>query len=176
MLAFHGELAFLLRTFFFVLARHAGRLCRACAENIRMALLCFAAIFVARWIAVQTGRLAWRGFSALERELMIWFVPRGLITAVLGIEVVEARGATFEFLPSLAFAVILLTNLTSVDRSCAGARSSTHRARGVLKRCTVPKLYFRTLDRKLMTSIDSRSNSGSKLRCRFLPTVNPPGC
>ncbi len=42
---------------------------------------------------------------------MVWFIPRGLITAVLGIQVLEARGATFEFLPSLAFAVVLLTNL-----------------------------------------------------------------
>jgi hypothetical protein len=41
---------------------------------------------------------------------MIWFLPRGLITAVLGIQVLEARGTQFEFLPSLAFAVILLTN------------------------------------------------------------------
>ena len=42
---------------------------------------------------------------------MVWFLPRGLITAVLGIDVLEARGAAFEFLPSLAFAVILLSNL-----------------------------------------------------------------
>lgn len=43
---------------------------------------------------------------------MVWFVPRGLITVVLGIQVVESRGASFAFLPSLAFAVVLLTNLT----------------------------------------------------------------
>jgi len=48
----------------------------------------------------------------LKRELMVWFVPRGLITAVLGIEVVEARGTVFAFLPSLAFAVVLLSSLT----------------------------------------------------------------
>ncbi len=111
MLTFHGELAFLLRTFFFVLlgtlVEYAGL-----RKNIMLALLCFAAIFVARWVAVQTGRLAWRTFSALELELMVWFLPRGLITVVLGIEVLEARGSGFAFLPSLAFAVVLLTNLT----------------------------------------------------------------
>jgi len=63
-------------------------------------------------VVVQTGRLAWRSFTSMERELMLWFVPRGLITAVLGIEVLEARGEAFAFLPSLAFAVILLSNLT----------------------------------------------------------------
>ena len=110
MLTFHGELAFLLRTFFFVLL---GMLVDfdGLRRSIWLALLCFAAILVARGVAVETGRLAWRDFSALERELMLWFVPRGLITAVLGIEVLEARGTDFEFLPSLAFAVILLTNL-----------------------------------------------------------------
>jgi hypothetical protein len=43
---------------------------------------------------------------------MVWFLPRGLITVVLGIEVLEGRGSDFAFLPSLAFAVVLLTNLT----------------------------------------------------------------
>jgi hypothetical protein len=28
---------------------------------------------------------------------MVWFLPRGLITAVLGIQIVEARGAEFDF-------------------------------------------------------------------------------
>ena len=42
---------------------------------------------------------------------MLWFVPRGLITAVLGIEVFEARGTDFAFLPSLACTVVLLSNL-----------------------------------------------------------------
>jgi potassium/hydrogen antiporter len=110
MLTFHGELAFLLRTFFFVLL---GTLVdySDLRKNILLAALCFAAILVARVGAVQAGRPAWRTFSVLERELMLWFVPRGLITAVLGIEVVEARGRDFAFLPSLAFAVVLLSNL-----------------------------------------------------------------
>jgi len=113
MLTFHGELAFLLRTFFFVLL---GTLVEfsALRKNILLASLCFAAILLARAVVVETGRLAWRSFSSLERELMLWFVPRGLITAVLGIQVLDARGPTFEFLPSLAFAVVLLSNLVLV--------------------------------------------------------------
>ncbi len=111
MLTFHGELAFLLRSFFFVLL---GTLVEfeGLRKNTVLALLCFAAIFVARWVIIQIGRLAWRTFTKLELELMIWFVPRGLISVVLGIQILEARGAAFEFLPSLAFAVVLLTNLT----------------------------------------------------------------
>lgn len=111
MLTFHGELAFLLRTFFFVLLGTLADYADL-RKNIVLASLCFAAILGARVMAVETGRLAWRGFSALERELMVWFVPRGLITAVLAIQVVEARGTVFAFLPSLAFAVVLLSNLT----------------------------------------------------------------
>lgn len=111
MLTFHGELAFLLRTFFFVLL---GALVDFAdlRKNILIATMCFLAILAARVVAVEAGRLAWRSFSSLERELMFWFVPRGLITAVLGIEVFEARGSDFAFLPSLAFAVVLISNLT----------------------------------------------------------------
>lgn len=110
MVTFHGELAFLLRTFFFVLL---GLLVdwKGLRENILLAVLCLVAILLSRAAVVQTGRLAWPTFTRLERELMIWLVPRGLITAVLGIEVFEARGQAFEFLPALAVAVILLTNV-----------------------------------------------------------------
>jgi potassium/hydrogen antiporter len=109
MLTFHGELAFLLRTFFFVLL---GLLVdwKGLRENILLALLCLVAILLSRAVVVQAGRLAWPTFTKLERELMVWLVPRGLITAVLGIQVFEARGQAFEFLASLAVAVILLTN------------------------------------------------------------------
>jgi hypothetical protein len=41
---------------------------------------------------------------------------------VLGIEVVEARGVDFEFLPSLAFAVILITNLALLVGSLRARR------------------------------------------------------
>jgi cell volume regulation protein A len=110
MLTFHGELAFLLRTFFFVLL---GMLVdfAGLRRTALFALLCFAAILAAREVAVQTGRFGWRSFSALERELMVWFIPRGLISAVLAIEVLETRGSELTFMPSLAFAVILLSNL-----------------------------------------------------------------
>jgi len=110
MLTFHGELAFLIRTFFFVLL---GALVEFAGlrRQLVMALECFAALLIARWLTVQLGRFAWKTFSGQEREMMVWFLPRGLITAVLGIDIVEARGAAFEFLPSLAFAVILVTNL-----------------------------------------------------------------
>jgi len=121
MLTFHGELAFLIRTFFFVLL---GALVEF--EGLRkhavLALGCFGALLIARWLSVQTGRFAWRAFSSHERELMVWFLPRGLITAVLGIEIVEARGADFEFLPSLAFAVILITSLALLIGSLRARR------------------------------------------------------
>ncbi|MGH9741275.1 MAG: cation:proton antiporter [Candidatus Acidiferrum sp.] len=110
MLTFHGELAFLIRTFFFVLL---GALVEfsGLREHAVLAVECFGGLLLARWLAVQSGRFAWRGFTSHERELMVWFLPRGLITAVLGIDILEARGADFEFLPSLAFAVILISNL-----------------------------------------------------------------
>jgi hypothetical protein len=62
-------------------------------------------------MVVQSGRFLWRDFSRLEREVMTWLFPRGLITAVLGIQVLEARGQEFQALPELAFALIFLTNV-----------------------------------------------------------------
>jgi CBS-domain-containing membrane protein len=53
---------------------------------------------------------------------MVWFLPRGLITAVLGIEIVNFRGADFAFLPSLAFTVILITNLALLIGSLRARR------------------------------------------------------
>ena len=38
-------------------------------------------------------------------------LPRGLVTAVLALEIVDARGAVFAFLPAMAFTVVLVTNL-----------------------------------------------------------------
>lgn len=110
MRTFHGELAFLIRTFFFVLL---GALVEFAGlrQHAMLAVGCFAALFLVRLFVVQTGRFAWSAFTSHERELMIWLLPRGLITAVLGIDILEARGAAFEFLPSLAFAIILITNL-----------------------------------------------------------------
>jgi potassium/hydrogen antiporter len=110
MLTFHGELAFLIRTFFFVLLGALVEF-QGLHKHAILALGCFGALFIARWLSVESGRFAWRTLTSSERELMVWFLPRGLITAVLGIQIVEARGAEFEFLPSLAFAVILITNL-----------------------------------------------------------------
>jgi NhaP-type Na+/H+ or K+/H+ antiporter len=82
-----------------------------------LALACSGALFIGRWLSVQSGRFAWRTFTSQERELMVWFLPRGLVTAVLGIQIMEARGAEFQFLPSLACAVILITNLAMLISS-----------------------------------------------------------
>jgi potassium/hydrogen antiporter len=110
MLTFHGELAFLLRTFFFVLLGTRVDL-PGLRQNLIFALGCFAALLMARWMTVEAGRPIWPEFRWRDREIMVWFMPRGLITAVLGINVLAARGEAFSFLPSLAFAVILLSNV-----------------------------------------------------------------
>jgi hypothetical protein len=54
------------------------------------------------------------------REAILWRLPRGLITVVLAIQVSELGGSEVAFLPELAFAVILVTNLDGCDRKPAG--------------------------------------------------------
>ena len=108
-LTFHSELAFLVRTFFFVLLGVVVKLTGL--MNFLLPILGIAgALFLARWLGVNASRWAWRGFTRPEREVVLWILPRGLITAVLAIQVVEAQTPHFARLPAVAFAIILLTN------------------------------------------------------------------
>jgi NhaP-type Na+/H+ or K+/H+ antiporter len=66
---------------------------------------------VARFIAVLCSRVVWRGTSYREREFATLMIPRGLITAVLALEVIQARPEGLTYFPSLTFALILFTNV-----------------------------------------------------------------
>jgi potassium/hydrogen antiporter len=110
LLLFHSELAFLVRTFFFVLLGSIVPF-----EGMRVALLpavgIVGVLIVSRWLAVQLSRVAWRGLHPVEIEVAVLLIPRGLITAVLAFEIVDVRGTAFAFLPDYAFGVILITCL-----------------------------------------------------------------
>jgi hypothetical protein len=49
-------------------------------------------------------------------------LPRGLVTAVLALEIVNDRGAAFAFLPAMAFTVVMATNLFIVWGSVRAGR------------------------------------------------------
>jgi cell volume regulation protein A len=110
LLVFHSELAFLVRTFFFVLL---GLIVKF--SGLRTAALpaagIVAVIFLARWVSAQFSRLAMRDVQPMDIETISLLVPRGLITAVLAFEIVDAKGAGFAFLSGLTFSVILLSNI-----------------------------------------------------------------
>lgn len=112
-LSFHAELSFLVRTFFFVLIGAIVHL-----EGLEpvwpLMLGAVGAIYLARWGALQASRWAWSGIGRAERETILWMLPRGLITIVLALEVVDVQGREMAFLAPLSFAVILLTNLIVV--------------------------------------------------------------
>ena len=122
-LTFHAELAFLVRTFFFVLLGVVVKLA-GLTKYVLPVLGILGAIFLARWLAIHGSRWAWREFDLLEREVVLWILPRGLITAVLAIQVVEMRGSAYAWLPTLAFAVILATNAMVVVGSVRARRFS----------------------------------------------------
>ena len=107
---FHSELAFLVRSFFFVLL---GAMIEfsGLRQQLLPSLGILGVFLIVRVAAVECSRIAWRGTSARERELAILMIPRGLITAVLALEVVEAKPVELAFLTSLAFALILFTNV-----------------------------------------------------------------
>jgi cell volume regulation protein A len=107
---FHSELAFLVRTFFFVLLGLIVKFSGLRAAALPAAGI-VAVIFLSRWISAQVSRLAMRDVQPLDIETISLLVPRGLITAVLAFEIVDAKGASFNSLPGLVFSVILLSNL-----------------------------------------------------------------
>jgi cell volume regulation protein A len=112
-LSFHSELAFLIRTFFFVMIGAVVRFSGLRANALPI-LGFMGTILLARWLAVNLSRWTWKDISALERELIVLLLPRGLITAVLAIQVMEQRGAEFGFLRAVTFATILISNLLVV--------------------------------------------------------------
>jgi potassium/hydrogen antiporter len=122
-LSFHTELAFLVRSFFFVMI---GAIVHfwGLRANVFPILGFMGAIIVARWLAVNVSRWTWKGITATEREVIVLLLPRGLITAVLAIEVMDQKGAQFGFLRAVAFAIILLTNFIVILGSFRARRSA----------------------------------------------------
>ena len=119
--SFHSELAFLVRTFFFVLIGVVVEFTGLGAHWWLM-LGILGAIFLARGLAVQASSRLWGALEPRERELHFWMLPRGLITAILAIQIVETGGRDFAFLPPMAFAIILVTNLAVVWGNIRAAR------------------------------------------------------
>ena len=62
-----------------------------------------------------------RDVERRDTELLFWMLPRGLVTAVLALEIVNDRGAVFAFLPAMAFTVVMVTNLFIVWGSVRAA-------------------------------------------------------
>jgi potassium/hydrogen antiporter len=115
-LSFHSELGFLVRSFFFILLGVIVQL-----ERLRgyafLTIGIIGALVLARWAAVKASSWSWGEANRRARNIALWIFPRGLITAVLAIQVIDARGSEFAFLPALAFAIILVTNLLVVAAS-----------------------------------------------------------
>ena len=123
LLAFHAELSFLVRSFFFVLL---GFVAEFVSRKYLLPIAgILAALLLARFLAMQTSRWAVRDVNTRrETELLFWMLPRGLVTAVLALAIVNARGEVFAFLPAMAFTVVLVTNLFVVVGAVRSAKMS----------------------------------------------------
>jgi cell volume regulation protein A len=121
-LSFQSELSFLVRTFFFVMIGVVVKL--GGLRAIWLLLLgVMGAIWLGRWLGVQFTAWSWRECTPQDRKVVLWMLPRGLITIVLALAVVEARGNAMSFLPALSFAVVLLTNLLVLVGGIDAARA-----------------------------------------------------
>ena len=122
MMAFHSELSFLVRSFFFVLL---GATVRFIGVDYVLPTVCIiAAILIVRMGAVWLATLPMRRLKQRERSTIFWIFPRGLINAVLAIQVVSARGGEFGFLPDMAFTLIVATNLLGLVSAVKSGRVS----------------------------------------------------
>jgi cell volume regulation protein A len=122
-LDFHAEVGFLTRTFFFVLLGVVVKVVSVWMILPTLGIL--GAIAVSRWIALRASRWSFRGATPADERLMYWMMPRGLVTAVLAIQVISAYGDDFRFLSPVVFAVILVTNLMVVAGARAGSAPAT---------------------------------------------------
>jgi cell volume regulation protein A len=109
MVAFHSEFTFLVRSFFFVVL---GVMAQVVSRSYVLPIVAImVALLIARVAAVYGTRWSIRGSSSADNELLFLMLPRGLITAVLALQIVNARGAAFDFLPAMAFTVVMVTNM-----------------------------------------------------------------
>ncbi|HVY92272.1 MAG TPA: cation:proton antiporter, partial [Bryobacteraceae bacterium] len=108
---FHSDLSFLVRSFFFVLLGASVELIGRAYLLLTFAVL--AGLGVARILSVSALRLTMRKIGKWERELLSALLPRGLVNAVLAIQV-AGRVPALDFLPAMTFTVILVTNLLVV--------------------------------------------------------------
>ena len=110
-LIFHSDLSFLVRSFFFVLL---GASVEFIGRPYAIAtVLILAGLVMARVISVYTTSWALRDMGRRERELILCLFPRGLVNAVLALQVAGREGG-MAFVPAMALTVILVTNLLMV--------------------------------------------------------------
>jgi potassium/hydrogen antiporter len=115
MVAFHSEFTFLVRSFFFVVL---GVMAQVVSRSYVLPIIAIlVALVVARVASVYATRWSIHGSTPADNELLFLMLPRGLITAVLALQIVSARGPEFHFLPAMAFTVVLVTNLFVVVAS-----------------------------------------------------------
>jgi Na+:H+ antiporter len=123
MLAFHTELTFLVRSFFFVVlgirAQFVGR------AYIVPILGILAVIIAARWLAVRATSWSIRDITKSDTELLVLMFPRGLITAVLALQVLAAKGQQMFYLPAMAFTVVIVTNIFVVVAAVRSKQEAT---------------------------------------------------
>jgi len=122
MMAFHSELTFLVRSFFFVLLGIMAQFVSKAYVVPILAIL--AALVLARWLAVRATRWSIRDVLPTQTELLFLLMPRGLITAVLALQVLAARGQAFYFLPAMACTVVLFTNIFVVVAAVTARKSA----------------------------------------------------
>jgi cell volume regulation protein A len=108
---FHSDLSFLVRSCFFVLL---GASVEFIGRPYAIAtVLILVVLVIARVFSVYASSWALGALARSERELILCLFPRGLVNAVLAIQV-AGKETGMHFVPAMALTVILVTNLLMV--------------------------------------------------------------
>jgi len=138
MMAFHSEFTFLVRSFFFVVLGVMAQL--VSRSYILPIIAIIVALLISRFVAVYLTRWSIRGSTSADNELLFLMLPRGLITAVLALQIVNARGQQFGFLPAMAFTVVLVTNVFVIVAAIRSKRMPAPQATEATAPVTPPPL------------------------------------
>lgn len=123
--AFHGELAFFIRSFFFV---YLGLIATINTSSLLLGIVVLAALFAARFITVELGTHG-MALSKVDKNALRTVFPKGLAAAVVSQLPAQYGVPGGELIGSVVFVIILGTTLLATVTGRWFSRTSSGPAR-----------------------------------------------
>jgi len=109
--AFHGEVSFFVRTFFFIFVGLMFNIEALNSKALIMALAVFIVLIIARILGIKALIMTDKTIVPFKKSILS-MMPRGLSAAVLSLMTLSA-GIQIPYFAEIVFSIIILTNLTT---------------------------------------------------------------